>query len=1082
MNHEEKILSFVGALKKRFALVAAAHFAADFAIFSVGIFFLAVLAAAYLDIPGSSFAPAATAQALSCAYLVVKYALFVAPRFNAHSLIRMHERRHPALSDDFSTAYSLIVRPDGRSGSDILAAAHIKRVASLLGRTAPSESLPSGLSPKLLRLTACLILAASFRFAYPLKFRAASRALSLTVLAQEELAVAPGDARVIFGRPVVLSATLAAEARPRKNQRPRLYVSTRGRKFAQLALEAVESGKSIVWAKEIAAVYEDIGYYFTLSSARTKEYTVTVEHPAVFESFKIRYDYPAYTQAPSRVVENNPNIECNEGARVSITAYSSSRLDSAAMITGASVIEMKLDKTGRAATLSFVPRRSGHYKFLTVAGGNEFFSGEYGIEIKNDESPSVEIISPARDLVSGGDENIPVVFVCEDDFGVVSAKFHVLAGDTVEDIRLLAPAPSESRRWITEYKLDLKKIKATPASVVRYNVSAEDAAGNTGRSKTYFIEIASYEKSHDEIMSELERFATETLDILSAQTAARSAADLVFRLMDTKEKTPPWGAVASAQSGIKSATEKLSSKLSSTLEKMSADPYFDGYLMKEYSGMRDDLDALIAKTLSEAVAAATSKDRDILADAQSRAVAALENLALLSADVIKNQRYADIESDFLSMERKFDSALESLEAGNAAAMDAELKEISRIMGEIESLMREMPQLLPEEFVNSDAARDMDFPSARSLLDEIRSAAAKGDLKSAARLMSNMKEELAKMRGLLKKASANLSARSRPAEAAAIMSRVSGELSEIVRLQGEILSSTERVSSSRRVRVLEGQDNALKTLAVRQSAIIARARVLATDIPAASRPIPLMEKIHFEFSDGHVRHAQKFLEDVIAQYAGVVLWLESSTRPSKEADIKTARSIMEEEQEISALLKTSPDVPLSAGEKKTATADAARQETLKGRLAASRSTLAKLAKETAVVSYDTLENMSEALGEMALSSENLARFNPDSSAKNQKRVLEILSSASENLSSAARGMGASSFGSRPAPSIKASSPAPGQSGSSGFAGARVEKVELPGAKDYKVPPAFREEILKYLKDAHPRDYEDIIKKYYRRLVE
>ncbi|MDI6756842.1 MAG: hypothetical protein QME32_02340 [Endomicrobiia bacterium] len=1083
MNHEEKILSFVGALKKRFALVAAAHFAVDFAIICVGIFFLAVLAAAYLNISGNSFAPAATAQALLCAYLVVKYALFVAPRFNAPRLIRMHERRHPALSDDFSTAYSLIVRPDGRSASDLLVAAHIKRTASLLGRTAPSESLPSGLSPKLLRLTACLILAASFRFAYPIKFRAASRALSLTMLSQEELRVSPGDTRVIFGRPVMLSATLAAEAR----ERPRLYVSTHGRKFAQLGLEGVESPHSLVWTKEIAAVYENIGYYFALGSARTKEYTLIVEQPAVFESFKIRYDYPAYTQSPPRVVENNPNIECNEGARVSITAYSSRPLDSAAMTTGARALEMRLDKTGRAATLSFAPRSSGRYKFLTVAGGNEFFSGEYGIEIKNDESPSVEIISPARDIVAGGDEKIPVVFVCEDDFGVISAKFHLRAGDAVEDIRLLTPSPDSTtvetsrRKWISEYELDLKKIKASPAAGVRYSVSAEDAAGNTGRSKAYFIEIFSYEKSHDEIMLELEHLATEALDILSAQTAARASVD--------KEKTPPWDAVASEQRGIKSATEKLSSKLSSTLEKMSADPYFDGYLMKEYSGMRDDLDALSAKTLSAAVAAAASKDRNHLLDEQARAITALENIAILSADVIKNQRYADIESDFLVMERRFDSALESLEAGNAESMNAELAEISRIMGEIENLMREMPQLLPEEFVNSDAARDMDFPSAKGLLEEIRAAAAKGDLKSAARAMSNMKEELVKMRDLLKKASANLSARSRPQEAAAIMSRVSGEIAQIVRLQGEILSSTERVTSNRRARVIREQEGALNALAVQQSAIVGRARALsAAGVSGAAGPVPLMEKIQGEFSDGKVRHAQKFLEDVIAQYPGVVSWLESSTRHSKETDIKTARSIMAEEKEISDLLKTRPDVPLTAGEKKTATADAARQEDLKVRLAASRSALAKLARETAVVSYDTLENMSEASGEMALSSENLARFNPDSSAKNQKRVIEILSSSSENLSNAASGMGASSFGSRPAPSIRASSPMPAQgmsgapSGSSGFAGARVEHVELPGAKDYKVPPAFREEILKYLRERHPENYEELIKKYYRRLVE
>jgi hypothetical protein len=55
-------------------------------------------------------------------------------------------------------------------------------------------------------------------------------------------------------------------------------------------------------------------------------------------------------------------------------------------------------------------------------------------------------------------------------------------------------------------------------------------------------------------------------------------------------------------------------------------------------------------------------------------------------------------------------------------------------------------------------------------------------------------------------------------------------------------------------------------------------------------------------------------------------------------------------------------------------------------------------------------------------------------------------------------------------------------SSGSSGHRNAKVRLPKSEDYRPPKAFREDLLEALKEKYPKVYEDIIQKYYKRLVE
>jgi hypothetical protein len=55
-------------------------------------------------------------------------------------------------------------------------------------------------------------------------------------------------------------------------------------------------------------------------------------------------------------------------------------------------------------------------------------------------------------------------------------------------------------------------------------------------------------------------------------------------------------------------------------------------------------------------------------------------------------------------------------------------------------------------------------------------------------------------------------------------------------------------------------------------------------------------------------------------------------------------------------------------------------------------------------------------------------------------------------------------------------------SRGVTGVQNAPVRIPTEEDYRPPVAFREELLKSLKEKYPEIYDDVIHKYYRRLTE
>jgi hypothetical protein len=128
-----------------------------------------------------------------------------------------------------------------------------------------------------------------------------------------------------------------------------------------------------------------------------------------------------------------------------------------------------------------------------------------------------------------------------------------------------------------------------------------------------------------------------------------------------------------------------------------------------------------------------------------------------------------------------------------------------------------------------------------------------------------------------------------------------------------------------------------------------------------------------------------------------------------------------------------------------------------------------------LSVGPARNLMLAAEAMGRAREELEGARPSKAEENQEEALRRLREGREDMASAsqsAAGLQAGA-GQGMAGSIQL---APS---SGGGAGARLEPVRIPRARDYRPPREFREEVLKSMKEKYPKAQEGVIKDYYEK---
>jgi len=222
-----------------------------------------------------------------------------------------------------------------------------------------------------------------------------------------------------------------------------------------------------------------------LGDAVTQYFHVTVIPRPAVESFRMEYDYPAYTgRSPLVQQVHSGDISALAGSKVTVTAFPRTEVTGAEVRCGDVAVEASVTVSGEACTfmLPVAPRGPDTWsiRMLRNVGGKQFSGdvAEYALDALSDARPSVEISlgrSAAASFTLNRKDRPTIHCRATDDFGISKAQLLVAVdGVDVSPLPVKLEGDAGSLSFVGSITLDLAGLKVATARMVQVQIRVLD--------------------------------------------------------------------------------------------------------------------------------------------------------------------------------------------------------------------------------------------------------------------------------------------------------------------------------------------------------------------------------------------------------------------------------------------------------------------------------------------------------------------------------------------------------------------------------------------------------------------------------
>lgn len=794
----------------------------------------------------------------------------------------------------------------------------------------------------------------------------------------------------------------------------------------------------------------------------------------------LEYFYPPYTKLESRRVENSGGqIEGIKGTTVKITALLNKPVIKGNLFTDdGKNIHLTVKEKNIEGKIVLTNEKYYWLEIEDIDGLRNQQIIKYPIKVIEDEKPQVEILAPAIDLSIHQKEEFKITYKIKDDFAITKIFLNWRKNQEnkykKEEISSL---PSGIKDGIFDYLFKVGKLNLNPGDGIFYYLEVVDndtiSGPKSGVSKEYYLNIFDYQQIHQQTEQLAQEVSEELFNLLTQQT------NTYHQLKDTLN----WEDAFSQQEQVKRSFDDLLNLIDKLLEKIAQDPLSDLIADQEYQAMKEQLSYLKENKVESALKKLKEEDEEAL-KIQEEIIKQLENMSLLAEDLSKYQRMKDVLNNTNQL-MNFSSQLldelgnypQGLNEEKLAELSQMLNEISSLMQEVQKMLLQMPQQLPEDFVNQDALKTLDFNQMQEIINQLRKSLSENDLENAIKEAKKLLENLSQMMETIQSWAGQTSFLD-PSGMMKNTDYYSQQLGEIIQKEKNLALNTENLVNNLTQQMLSEQKKILDDLIKLQQELITKAKsVYNEDKTIVSLEIlKTMEKIAQNLKDKDINQAKDNLGKVISDLE------KNLTEQLQNPFYQQTKEIKEGEEKIYNFLKNKSQLSdyLTQEQQQLLQEYSLSQKEILDKTSPLLEKFEYLSRQTAQLPVELLENMKQAKQAMGNAYDNLEGFNPNEALVQENQAIYYLSESlgnlqefQQNLAFRQQNLGAA-LGPRqmfrPYGQIEG-----------GRFGVKEGYVEIPSAKDYRPPQEFREEILKYLQENYPQIYKESIEKYYQNLT-
>lgn len=244
-------------------------------------------------------------------------------------------------------------------------------------------------------------------------------------------------------------------------------------------------------------IQDSMEYFVESNSVRSDVFKLNVVDLPYVKQLDLVLNFPAFTNLPSKILEDGGDIAALKGTTATITAKLTGKVRAARIVyPDGKKVEMKQQGGDFVGELTVTGDTSYYIELVSTDGEAYRGSNEYDVSVLVDQPPTISFDKPGRDKKATNLEEVFTQARAEDDYGIVSMDLHFsVNGSDEKKVNLQQLTRDSARSLSGAYTFFLEEYSLKPGDFISYYAKARDAS-NEATSDIYFIEVKPFEMEY----------------------------------------------------------------------------------------------------------------------------------------------------------------------------------------------------------------------------------------------------------------------------------------------------------------------------------------------------------------------------------------------------------------------------------------------------------------------------------------------------------------------------------------------------------------------------------------------------------
>ena len=540
----------------------------------------------------------------------------------------------------------------------------------------------------------------------------------------------------------------------------------------------------------------------------------------------IWYRYPLYSGLqPKTVYNTSGDIKALKGSEIQMSAISDRTLISAEVVfNNLNKIPFVVENGNTIkGVLSLL--ESGTYVFETTDSKGRTFKDttSHTIQLDADQFPEIVINVPAKDIIVNEKDTVELRYTAKDDFGISEISL-VFEQENEKKTKILNNFSKKQLQYSGAYLWSLSELGLRPDDKIAYHIEVKDndtiSGPKVSSSKTYYLEIYSSKKKHQELVQQQEALLQETIHMLSD--------DLTKRIDDEKCTSKDY--LVMTQDAIQERVERIIGLFIDILVGMQDDTmanYSVYYSLENLKNKFRDVTDKKRTAIRQSILNIAENNIPIpvlneLQKTQDEEVVEVENIILFLNDLIKKQKMEEVldtGKNLIQSQNNIEKLLDKLREGEDGKLNEKvLSELRHVEETIQQMMEKLMKMAQgehmDEFLNADALKKIEQNDIMKELDAMKEAFNKGDLNAALQAAQRLLSALQEMMNQMKSSTQNF-ADSSYMEMLKDTNQLLDKISELENKEKTLTENTDKLKRDVQKRTSESINETLKSFFEKQ---------------------------------------------------------------------------------------------------------------------------------------------------------------------------------------------------------------------------------------------------------------------------